>query len=205
MIISGSLGPAFLAPADSARAVAAVYTLSVLATLPLVLAVVAMVALRRASAESRLLAWRSAILVLILAFAGRLAAPSMAWVVPSPLAAPLIALGRIQIMASPLRSFIGAEDQLSAAPSTAGLVGAIFVVYLGGVIVVLCSTIIGVMRLRRISEDANVTDDDAGTLADVRRALGIRRPIRLLISSEVHVPMTWGFLRPVVVLPVSAL
>ena len=205
MIIGGSTGPSFLAPADSARAVAAVYTLSVLATLPLIVAVAGTVALRRASAESRLLAWRSSILVLILAFVGRLAAPSMAWVVPSPLAAPLIALGRVQIMASPLRSFIGAEDGTSVASRTAGLVDAILVVYLIGVMVVLCSTIAGSMRLRRIAGNARAADDDASALAGVCRTLGIRRSIRLLISSDVHVPMTWGVFRPVVVFPASAL
>ena len=151
MIIDGSLASSFLAPADSARAVAAVYTLSVLATLPLLFAVVATAALRRASAQARLLVWRSSVLVLILAFVGRLAAPSLTWVVPSPLAAPLIALGRVQIMASPLRSFVGAEDGLGIAPRTAGLVDAIFVVYLGGVIVVLCSTLIASAHLRRLA------------------------------------------------------
>jgi bla regulator protein BlaR1 len=204
MIIGGSLGPSFLAPADSARAVAAVYTLSVLATLPLILAVVATAALRRASAESRLLAWRSSVLALILAFVGRLAAPSLTWVVPSPFAAPLIALGRVQIMTSPLRSFVGAEDGLSIASRTAGLVDAIFVVYLGGVLVVLCSTIIGSMRLRRSAVNAGIADDDACMLSGARRILGIRQPIRLLISSDVRVPMTWGFFRPVVVFPANA-
>jgi beta-lactamase regulating signal transducer with metallopeptidase domain len=205
VIIGGSLGPSLLAPADSARAVAAVYTLSVLATLPLILAVVATAALRRASAESRLLVWRSSVLVLMLAFVGRFAAPSLTWVVPSPLAAPLIALGRVQITAAPLRSFVGAEAGLSIASRAGGLVDAIFVVYLGGVIVVLWSTIVASARLRRIAGNAGVAGDDACMLADVRRALGIRRPVRLLISSEAHVPMTWGFLRPVVVFPAGAL
>jgi carboxyl-terminal processing protease len=38
-------------------------------------------------------------------------------------------------------------------------------------------------------------------LSDAARKLGIRRPIRLLLSSHRAIPMTWGLFRPVVLLP----
>jgi carboxyl-terminal processing protease len=42
------------------------------------------------------------------------------------------------------------------------------------------------------------------TLTEVAKSLGIRRPIRLLLSSHRAIPMTWGLFRPVVLLPQEA-
>ena len=55
-----------LTPADSARAVTQVYTVSMLATVPLVVAGAASLALRRAPAGMRSLVWRSAVLALLI-------------------------------------------------------------------------------------------------------------------------------------------
>jgi len=89
-----------LTPADSARAIASVYTVSLLATLPLVVAAAAAVALRRSSAEVRALVWRSAVVTLLVMFIGRqLPLHWIAWVVPSLLAAPL-GVGRMALLAS---------------------------------------------------------------------------------------------------------
>ncbi|MFI5230096.1 MAG: hypothetical protein ACHQWU_13565, partial [Gemmatimonadales bacterium] len=60
-----------LAQADSAQAVAGVYSVSLLVTLPIILAAGAALALRRSSAEARVLVWRSAIAALLLGFVGR--------------------------------------------------------------------------------------------------------------------------------------
>src|ERR1700754_2923486 len=91
-----------LTPADSARAIASVYTVSLLATLPLVAAGIAALGLRKASAEVRALVWRSAVVALLVMFIGRqLPLHWIAWVVPSLLAAPLVALGRMQVGTSP--------------------------------------------------------------------------------------------------------
>src|SRR5512146_1866880 len=89
---------AFLTPADSARAVSTVYTASLLAIVPIAIAVIASLALRRQSAQSRALVWRSAIVALLLVYVGRhLSLHWMDWVIPSTLVAPLIALGRVQV------------------------------------------------------------------------------------------------------------
>src|SRR5437868_5207575 len=101
-----------LTPADSARAVSAVYTASLLAILPIVLAVVAALVLRRRSAEARALMWRSAIVALLLLFVGRqLSFHWMDWALPSTLAAPLIALGRVQVTSATVQSVLGDASQ----------------------------------------------------------------------------------------------
>src|SRR5207248_2704043 len=57
--------------------------------------------------------------------------------------------------------------------------------------------------LRRSSRA--VTDGPAAALlAELTAALGIRRRVRLLRSERRAVPMTWGVLRPVVLLPGEA-
>ena len=84
--------------ADSARAAASVYTASLLATAPIVAAAIGAVAMRRAAAEGRVLVWRVAVVMLLVALAGRLLPLRLAgWSVPSIVAAPLVALGRIRV------------------------------------------------------------------------------------------------------------
>lgn len=61
-------------------------------------------------------------------------------------------------------------------------------------------------RMRGLTRDA--VHDPSGPQAElVRRvstALGIRRRVRLLFSERLTVPVTWGLVRPVVVLPIEA-
>ncbi|HET7461291.1 MAG TPA: M56 family metallopeptidase [Longimicrobium sp.] len=45
----------------------------------------------------------------------------------------------------------------------------------------------------------------AAVLERLRRTIGVSRPVRLLTSARVHVPTVVGWLRPVILLPVSAL
>ena len=76
-----------LTPADSARAVGAVYTVSMLALLPIAAAAASAFALRRARAEGRVLVWRAAIVLLLsMVIARPFVTQTMAWVVPAALA-----------------------------------------------------------------------------------------------------------------------
>lgn len=199
--------------ADAARAVEMVYTVALLATLPLVAAGVAAFCLRGASAAARVLVWRSAVVALALVVVGRqLPLHWIAWVVPSALAAPLIALGRVQVTAAsiaPLRALVAGPDSagMGVASYAAALVRVLFVLYVAGIGTVLLPTVVASSRVRKCVRNARrVKDDDVWTteLADVCRMLGIRRSVRLLISPAVAVPMTWGFWRPVVALPTAA-
>jgi beta-lactamase regulating signal transducer with metallopeptidase domain len=186
--------------ADSARAAASVYTASLLATLPVVAAVLGAVALRRATAEARVLVWRAAIGAMLIGLFGRALPVSWtAWSVPSIVADPLIALGRVQVADLALRG--------ASADRGPGWIQIAIVVYVTGVGLVLLPTCVGSLRARRVLRRARSADDDArwsSVLTDARTRLDISRPVRVFASNEVAVPMTWGLRRPVVLLPTAA-
>ncbi|HSQ28587.1 MAG TPA: M56 family metallopeptidase [Gemmatimonadaceae bacterium] len=192
-----------LTPADSARAVGAVYTISLLALLPIVVAAATAFALRRASAESRVLVWRAAIVLLISMLVARpFAGQSTAWVVPAILASPLVALGRVQMTTLALGSH-GGMDQVSNA-GVVMLIQVLLAVYVTGAIIVLAPTVIAFARARRALSIALRAGPELDRLLDdSRHRLGVRRRVRLFVSRDVGVPMTWGCLRPVVLLPHS--
>jgi len=194
---------ALLTPADSARAVSTVYTASLLAMLPIVLAAIATFALRRSTAESRMLVWRSAVVALLAVYLGRqLPLHGLSWGIPSALAAPLIALGRVQVTGATLPSV----DAAATSIWLSGFVQLMLLAYVVGVTMVLLPSVVGWVRVQRIMGRARPVRDVAWctTLADVSTGLGLRRSVRLFVSGETPGPMTWGLFRPVVVLPESA-
>ena len=71
-----------------------------------------------------------------------------------------------------------------------------------GVLAVLSWGGLSLARLAFIAA-TSIPADDRWVLesARVTRRLGVRRPVRVVISPDVAVPMTWGVLRPVVVIP----
>jgi beta-lactamase regulating signal transducer with metallopeptidase domain len=129
----------------------------------------------------------------------------VAWVVPSLLAAPLIALGRVQVTTAS-----GRADLLDAggfAPAAPMVVSTVLTIYLLGVAAVLIPTIVASIRTRRSAgraRDVGHDDDWSPLIAAVCFQLGIGRSVRVLISGDAIVPMTWGFMRPVVMLPAGA-
>ncbi|MBC7896778.1 MAG: M56 family metallopeptidase [Cytophagaceae bacterium] len=188
-----------LTPADSARAVGDVYGVSLLATVPLFVAVAAFVALRGKGAGTRVLIWRSAVVAMLAVYVGRfLPFHWMAWVVPEGLASPLVALGRAQLAVAGSIPHAGEGD--------GWFVPGIMVLYWLGVLAVLFPMLVARSRLARMLPGATVLDD-AGwrRLVDgLRESSGVRRPVRLVMSPAVRVPMTWGLLHPVIVLPSAA-
>jgi beta-lactamase regulating signal transducer with metallopeptidase domain len=189
----------FLAQADSVRVIASVYTMSLLATLPIGLAAVAALLLRSANAEARALVMRSAVVALVVMMVGRqLPLQWIAWVVPSFFATPLVALGRLEVAAG---SAAGVIDE---APL---LVTSLLVVYVTGVVIALVPTVAASFTVRRrLHGSAVVASHEWNALAaEVSAMLGVRRAVRVLVSPDAVVPMTWGFARPVIVLPTAAL
>jgi len=192
-----------ISAADSARAVASVYTASLLATAPILAAIVAGIALRRATAEGRVLVWRTAAVMLLIAFAGRLLPMRLAgWPVPSFAAAPLIALGRIRVADLAVHAGDAREVFSGARWIQIGLL-----LYSLGTIAVLLPTAIASLRARQLLRRARRLDGDdawAAALDDSRVPIGVPGAIGLYSSAEVAVPMTWGVRHPVILLPRSA-
>ena len=189
------------APADSARAVAQVYSVSLLATAPLAGALAGATLLRRAPAGTRALVWRAAVIALLLVCLGRwLPVHWMAWVVPDALATPLVALGRVQM----------ALDRVAAPPGlssgTAWIIRDLAALYWAGVVIVLSPALLGWWRVRQAVRRSRALADPGWRilLDDARAALGVSRLVELRMAAADGVPLTCGTLRPMVLLPAVA-
>ncbi len=179
-------------PADSVRVATEVYGLSLVLTVPFIVALVGVVTMRAQTAAVRALVLRASVVSAIAILVAHLVPLRWtAWIVPQGLALPLITLGR---------------DQLSAATSpTLGITQGAAIVYLTVCAMLMLSVGAGqwaAWRLVRASRPA--TTRARHTLQRVGRATGITRHVRLLESSAIHAPATWGFVRPAIVLPTSA-
>jgi beta-lactamase regulating signal transducer with metallopeptidase domain len=199
--VAASSGFLVLAHAESARIVTAVYAMALVAALPVAAAAVAAWMVRRATADVRAMVWRSAIVALVVVVVGReLPVHWMAWIVPSFFAAPLVALGRVQVTTDSAHSVGMARDVAAADAGTIAFV--LLAIYAAGVVIVAARTLVAWHRLRR--SVTATAGDDAGLGGFVASAAGAsrwRRAPRVIASSAVGVPMTWGWLRPVIVLP----
>src|SRR5688572_12572212 len=195
--------PTFITPADSARAVADVYSVSLVATVTVLAAGAAFLCLRASNAGTRAVMWRCALAGLLAIYAGRFVPWQwMAWVLPELLARPLVALGTVQLDVPP-----GIAES-GEAPSVLTPVRALLVLYWSGVLFVLFRTIVARLRLVAVGRRAV-------SLAEPRWRLRLRKageatgvstePVRLLASSDVPVPVTWGVWRPVILIPNAAL
>jgi hypothetical protein len=126
----------FFAPADSARAVADVYSVSLVATLPVLAAVVAFLCLRPSNAGTRAVMWRCTLAALLAIYAGRFVPWQwMAWVLPEVLARPLVALGTVQLDVPP-----GLADPGETTSRVSGMIGGLLVLYWSGMVGGIVST-----------------------------------------------------------------
>jgi beta-lactamase regulating signal transducer with metallopeptidase domain len=82
----------------------------------------------------------------------------------------------------------------------------IVLVWAAGALVAALRFLAGLVALRRLGVHATALrrPDALDALASASRLAGVRRPVTLLVSAEVQVPVTWGVRHPVVALPVAA-
>jgi bla regulator protein BlaR1 len=116
----------------------------------------------------------------------------------SQLAAPwsagvLVMQGGIGVEQGP---FVG---QVAALPWTTWAVALWFL----GALIILTRLIIGLVATRQIARRARVVSEPwlLALTDDIRRRLGLRRLIRVAISTEVTTPFAWGIFRPIIILP----
>jgi uncharacterized protein (TIGR03435 family) len=76
--------------------------------------------------------------------------------------------------------------------------------WLSGVLALSMYTACGWMRLRTLRRCATLAPAMHATLAGLGRRLGVTRPVRLYLSVAVDVPAVIGYLRPYILLPISA-
>jgi beta-lactamase regulating signal transducer with metallopeptidase domain len=113
----------------------------------------------------------------------------------------------------PARSAVpGPEVEVARAMSSPARWGRVDAVVLlifgwaGGAAFLLLRLVLGWVGVRRLAREAEpVSGEEWLSLAkDAAWLLDLDQPVRLLRSSHVKMPMTWGTLRPVVLLPVEA-
>lgn len=183
---------------------ASLYTLALLATVPVVVAAFLCVLLRRSRAEGRVLVWRSAVIaVAALVVVRALPLPTISWSVPALLAGPLVALGRLQVSDASPAGTLGAV----VLSGDGGLftLRVLLAVYFAGVCAVLLPTVAGVLRARALRRAARPSGEAWRSLMPGMPALaGMRTPITICESEFVHVPVTWGWRNPVIMVPCAA-
>jgi beta-lactamase regulating signal transducer with metallopeptidase domain len=199
-------------------------------TVLLVVALVATLCLRRASAALRHLIWA-------LACGGVLAVPLVAALLPSWHVSPwprpaaqmpssVTALSASNVLANPAISratprptdtprhpdiadeSVGVTSGTAVAhvPAASRPISWLFPVWVGGVALWLSLLGIGVARLLWLDRVSQPLDDREwqALLASLIRKLRIDRPVRLLQASGPAMPMTWGIRRPAILLPADA-
>ena len=171
------------------------YATSLRATLLLAILAGAALLLRRAPASVRAQLWAAALIALLPL--PELRALPLHWsahIVPPLLAEPMMAIGSTMVA----QSWPGALRL----PWTSVL----GMIWLAGAALVLARLAWGWGALAALALRARPVDDAGwqALLAECSTALGVRRRVRLLRAPGVGTPLTWGTLRPAVVLPADA-
>jgi beta-lactamase regulating signal transducer with metallopeptidase domain len=171
------------------------YATSLRATLLLLIVALAALCLRRAPASTRAMLWAAALIALLPL--PELRALPLHWsahVVPPVLAAPMVAIGSTMVA----QSWPGALRL----PWTTVL----GMVWMAGAALVLGRLVWGWVAVALLALRARAVEDAGwlALLAECSSALGVRRRVRLLRAPEIGTPLTWGTLRPAVVLPEGA-
>ena len=149
----------------------------------------------RASAALRHFVWTAAFVALLALPVGLGLGPKIA-VEAGPVAP---AAGATVAEVSPAASPIGAGSGREVRRGTewAGLLGGL---YLAGFLLVAARFVAGAVRTSRMVRLARPAAYAQAVADDVRRTLGMGTAVRALESPGAAVPMTWGTLRPVVLL-----
>lgn len=164
---------------------------------------------RSASAAQQHFLWMAAIFIVLLLPLTRLVSPRWSISVQKPgepeagLALPSPAMSTAEVMVMPA---IPSSPQTAPAWHIPAWQTIVTGVWLAGCVGLMSYRALGLWRLRRLekSRTAPVDARVEAAASDVLEAMGIKRQVRVRIAEDCRVPMTWGFWRPILVLPSDA-
>jgi TonB family protein len=175
------------------------------ATLILLLVWCVSLLLKKRSAAERHLLWASAIGAAALLPLLSLMVPAWRPEIAARLAASLPGLSSVlpdrsvELNGSSIVHAVGLEtdDPVSKA---------LYVVWIGGFLCAVGLLLPGAVALRRMVSGARPVSDGEllATASNVKQLLSVNRSVRLLQSPRASLPITWGFLRPRVLIPSDA-
>jgi beta-lactamase regulating signal transducer with metallopeptidase domain len=159
--------------------------------------------LKQVSAANRHCLWLAVFMALILLPLTKWAHPVWAFSFASSKAttAPLVA----STAAVPQTSVIAKGVKATPGWQLPNEAEAAFVLWLGGVGLLLIYRLLGASQLSRLLRRSAAAGEGLRRIAaDVAAELGVRRKVKIQLSGDCPVPMTWGVGRPVVLLPMAA-
>jgi beta-lactamase regulating signal transducer with metallopeptidase domain len=175
----------------------------------LLVALAANAALRRQSAALR--HW-----MLTVAILSALAAPALevslpTWTLPAPAAqwaTTIVAPGTLAVFESIVSNETTDPAVIGSASGSRGvnLMTALLFAWAAGAVGALALLVTRLIRLKRLVADIEPVDDPRWLqlLAATKHAYGVRRPVALLQSEDPAMVVTWGLLRPRVLVPRDA-
>ena len=180
---------------------------TVKATLVLTLAAIAARAMRSCSAATRHQAWA-------LGLAGSLALPVLTLVLPSWRSATLGNAAKFWGAARAAGASVNFQklpstviDAAAASPLTGQWIKLIFLLWMLGALFIAAKLLVGIARLAWVSaHSASLVQAGWSQMVSGQcKRLGIVRPVQVLLSADpASMPLTWGFLRPRILLPAGA-
>jgi len=151
---------------------------------------------RRASAAVRHFVWTAALAAMVALPVALLVAPKWSWRVAPTERAQSVVVATQQV-AQVVKDTGG---KTTGATKTQWLVG----LWVLGCAVVGARFLLGAVRASWMAQRAAEAGHAGAMAEELRGALGIRRRVRVLESADAPMPLTWGILRPVVLLPEGA-
>lgn len=140
-------------------------------------------------------------------------APAPAVVPPAvtmPVTAPVVAMPELPSISFPAADRLPIETPFASvvpAPAPAWPLSRVFVwLWIAGTAGVLMNLGVAISRIRAVARAARPVTDHRmmERLAAAKRHFGVRRPVALLVSPREWMPITWGVIRPRILLPASA-
>jgi TonB family protein len=148
--------------------------------------------LRRASAAVRHFVWTAALAAMVVLPVALFVAPKWIWRVTR--AEPVRGAVAVSQRVEPIEENTGGKTTGAATDWIVGL-------WVVGCAVVGARFLLGAGRASSMAPRAAEARHAGAMVEELRRGLGIRRRVRVVESAGAKMPLTWGILRPVVLLP----